>query len=781
MSRWWIAVLIVALAALAWWLAGAGDEPPSTGAGDGGDSARRARAGAVREAAPEPNPSTPRAAITTDQDELSEQRGALAVRVTLAERPLPHVAVRVHARDGHAVDESLRVAVTDGDGRVRFDELPAGPWHVALDRGPEQECEIAGGEVTELGFRIEPGLDVVVRVLDANGARVAGATITLWAASGFFDAPAEGDGAAIGVTDGNGELALEALPPYGGRLAWVAAQHTTHGFSAARLVQPLVELRFDLAGATLLLHVTDEAALPLDGAQVRAIPIDEPGSVVDGSTRVLRHLACRDRSDALGNLALAPLAPCDWRIEITRAGYERQRFVQRVSEATRIVRDVVLLRAARVHGRVTTADGTPIAGADVQVQVEPRGGRVESAPDGRFAIDGLSPGEAVFVVRHERFESATGPLLLERDCDRELLVTLTARPVLRGRIVDERDAGLAGFGIEANSLEPGYSDEQRTATSGADGGFELMLRRAVDYELRIREPGLGMPVPLGGLDAVRARDEEFVIRVPDAARATAWIEGWLVDAADRPAIAGRFASVRRGKFGAWPGNTMPAAETDDATGRFRVGPLPAGTYTLSLASRSDVDLVFEDIVLRPRETTSLGRRVVPASGTLYVELERDDGLRIADLMVQIGGSGESDIVPLDPTTLRGERRLLPGRYTATVFGTGFRWLTEEIEVRAGETTTLRGTLRPAVRVGIRLFMPPGETRASFAIRDARGALAFDADLDGVASEDWWPFFDRGTFHVEATGGTGRRYATRFAVDSLEPNAVLRELRVEPLR
>ncbi|MBI5850963.1 MAG: carboxypeptidase regulatory-like domain-containing protein [Planctomycetes bacterium] len=780
MSRSWIAVLVVALAALAWWLAGAGDDAPVTGAGNA-NATRTARTDARREAVTDPEHSTPRAAITAGVEELTEQRGALRVHVTRAERSLPHVAVRIHARDGRAVDESLRVAVSDGDGRARFDDLPAGSWHVTLDRGPERDCEIAGGEVTELAFRIEPGFDAIVRVLDVNGARVPGATITLWAASRFSDAPAEDDGVAIGVSDGNGELALEALSSFGVNRAWVAAQHDVHGFTAARLVMPLVELHFDLAGATLLLHVTDEAALPLEGAHARAIPIDEPGSVVDGASRVLRHLACRARGDALGNLALAPLAPCDWRIEITHHGYERQRFVQRVTDATRIVRDVVLLRAARVHGRVTTTDGTPIAGAEVRIQVEPRGGRVESSSDGRFHVDGLSPGEGTFVVDHERFESSTGPLVLERERDLELPVTLTARPVLRGRIVDERDAALAGFDVEANSLEPGYSDERRTASSTGDGAFELMLRRDVGYALLVREPGLGMPLPLAGLDAIRVRDEPFVIRVPDAARATAWIEGWLVDAEDRPALADRVFSVRRGAFNAWPGNTMPAAETDAVTGHFRVGPFAAGTYTLSLASRTDVDIVIDDIVLRPRETTSLGRRVLPASGVLAVALERDSDLRLADLMVQIDGPGGSDVVPLDLATLRGERRLVPGRYTATVYGTGFRWLTEAIEIRAGETTALRGTLRPAVRVGIRLHMPSGETRASFLIRDARDVLAFDAELDGVASEDWWPFFDRGTFHVEATGGTGRRYATRFAVDSLEPSAELRELRVEPLR
>ena len=202
---------------------------------------------------------------------------------------------------------------------------------------------------------------------------------------------------------------------------------------------------------------------------------------------------------------------------------------------------------------------------------------------------------------------------------------------------------------------------------------------------------------------------------------------------------------------------------------------------MSFGSQVAVYVTVRDVSLRPRETSSVGRVVVPASGTLEVVLELEPELRVADLSLQIDGDGSTDLAKVDPTTLRAKRRLLPGRYKATVFGTGFRWLEEPIEIRVGETTNLRGTLRAAVRVGIRLVMPKDERRASFTIRDARGAIAFDAELEDVASEDWWPFFDRGTFHVEAVGGSGRRYATQFTVDSLQPSVGLRELRAELVR
>jgi hypothetical protein len=112
--------------------------------------------------------------------------------------------------------------------------------------------------------------------------------------------------------------------------------------------------------------------------------------------------------------------------------------------------------------------------------------------------------------------------------------------------------------------------------------------------------------------------------------------------------------------------------------------------------------------------------------------------------------------------------MLPGRYQFTVYGTNFRWLRGSVEVVAGETVTVRGTLRPAVRVGLRFHMPKDEDGSSFEVRDAAGGLVIDTELEeGVGHADLWPFLDRGTFFVTASGASGRRYTTRFVVESLE--------------
>lgn len=144
--------------------------------------------------------------------------------------------------------------------------------------------------------------------------------------------------------------------------------------------------------------------------------------------------------------------------------------------------------------------------------------------------------------------------------------------------------------------------------------------------------------------------------------------------------------------------------------------------------------------------------------------------------------GDTEVVPVDSATLRAQRAFLPGRYRATVYGEGFRWLVRDVEIAAGETATLRGTLRAVVRVILRFHMPPGEQGAAFELRDAAGEVLLEAELEaGLAFSDRYPFLGRGRFRVDAKGASGRAYFGEFAVDSLERCDAPVEIRVVPVR
>lgn len=717
-------------------------------------------------------------------------RGSLSVLVRLDDgAPLPAVAVQVTARDGRQQHVTERVVVTGDDGAASFDGLDAGPWRVRLDRNVEAEVSIEAEARAEHTFTVKPGVSALARVLDGNGQRIAGAVVTLWPAGGVLDAPAAGPGADVGSTDSNGELLLRGLPSFGRHGCWLAARHPAFGWSVARMVRAagdeqdtetrVVELRLGLGGAFVTVTIQNEAHDPLVSASVELTPVDRPGSRDDGDSRVLRHLQRSARTDVQGRAVLGPLPPCDYRLDVTCGGYESFRAPLRIDDELPQSRTVVLAKEARVHARIVTADGAPVAGADFRVQVEPRGGRVSSGPDGRCELGGLSPGSGAFVATHPEFQPAHGAVELARGSTTELQVALVALPAIRGRVVDDADQPLVGFGVRFTADLPGDDEDQRSVVSAAHGGFGTPARNGLDYRLQVYEPGTW--IPLQGIEPARviARDEPWLVRVPRQVRASAYVAGTLVDGDGRPALAGQHLAVRGDGFVVHAGNTMAAPSLDVATGQFRLGPLPPGEYTLLF--RGQPSFPVPGVVLRANATTQLGQVIVPATGTLRIEVTAAAGLRTDDVMVQVDGDGDSDIFKIDGT-LTGSRLLLPGRYRVVVYGTGFRWLEQDLEITAGQVATVRGELRPAVRVGLRFCMPDGERGAVFTITDGTGAVACRHELeDGVASEDLWPFFEIGSFDVAITGSSGRRYHTRFAVTSFEFSAEVRELRGELVR
>jgi len=716
--------------------------------------------------------------------------GRLRVHVRLAPDggALAQVAVHVHALDGRPEFESRRSAVTGADGSAEFAQLAVGPWQVVLDRGPTAEVDVAADRASEVALTVPGGAAALVRVLAADGTRAAGAAVRLWPASGYLDVPAREEGAVVGHTDVRGELRLAGLPSFYAHGSWVAAAHATLGSSSARMIaapkdaddgsERVIELRLGLPGATLDLRVTGEDGGPIAAAHVQVVPVDQPSSRDDGAGRVLAHLLRGARTDARGRADLGPLPSGEHRLRVQANGFATVWLPLRIDARERVRRDVALAVEARAHGRTAISDGTPVRGADVTVTTAAGALSARSDAAGNFALGGLTAGPARWRATHPSHASVEGACALARGDSTAIEIALAPLAAVRGRIVDADGAALAGWAIAARSEGRPVCQ----ATSAADGTFSLTLEVAAAYALRVAEPGIGLPCRYEGPAEVRAGMDGVTLRVPADARANAYVEGALVDGAGRPAIEGQVLSVRSRDASAVAGHGLASPTLDPATGSFRLGPLPSGTYVLTFASRETVEFRVPGVELLPYATRQLGRLVVPAGGTVRAEVRAEPGVALGDVLLQLAQQDDTHIVRLDPATLSGEKTVLPGRYRATVYGQGFRWLVEDVEVVTGQTATLRGTLRAAARFGLRLHKPTGERTATFVVRDGSGNVAFDAELDAdTAFEDSWPFLDRGEFRVEATGASGRLYRAHFAVETLERRTAPLDVRVEPAR
>ncbi|MBK8975911.1 MAG: carboxypeptidase regulatory-like domain-containing protein [Planctomycetes bacterium] len=798
MRRLAVVVTAVLAALTGWWLWGAESREPRGPVESARDVGTPDARPLHRDAAIGADSSPRTVPQRTGVVEAAAERGRGVLRVFVRSRddraPLPHVVVVGIARDGRDEQATRRVVVTGFDGMAQLDALDAGPWHIALDRGPETDVVIDADRVTEIALAVPPGVDALVRVLDAAGARVPGADVLMWPADGILDIPTLEPGVVVGRTDASGELRATALPHLGGHGAWFAAHHDALGTSDVRMVRPprepgeessrVVELRLGTsAGAGIDLRVTDPAGRALAGVLVSVRPLDAPSSTEVDGERVLRHRAHAATTDVHGRTSFGPLPAAEYVLRASTPGRIPYHEFLTIGGSERLARDVVLEPSARVRGSVTADDGRPIGGARVVVQIAELGSDTFTGEDGAFVVDHLSAGTASWTATHPVHAEASGAVVLRTGEDAELHVRMAALPRLCGRVVDAAGGGLQGWTVIATADLPGYQDDVLSLETAADGAFSTPARADVTWAIAVREPGQRLPYPIPELASVRPGDEPLLIRIPDDARATAFVTGLVVDGADRPALAGMHLSMQGATVArAWFGRATDSPDADRDTGRFRLGPMPPGRYTLWVSSEDGFEFPVPDVVLAPRTTTELGRVVVPATGTLAVAVDIAPGCTPADVAVQIDAAGSSDIVRVDPATWTARRPCLPGSYDVTVYGTGFRWVRERVRIVAGDTETIRATLRPAVRVALRFHMPPGENGASFVVRDARGETAFDLELDaGLEFEEQWPFLDVGTFDVEATGASGRRYRFRFPVDSLERSEDRIDVCVEAVR
>lgn len=802
--RWpTLALLGIVVAVLAWWLLDGSRGGPETTvspadavASSGGADLATGGVPAVSDA---DAAAAPTARTRLEALAVAHEFGALAVRVVAApdDVALAHVAVHVSAHDGRDVASTRRTRVTGAAGTALFEDLDAGPWGVRTDRsiGAQEETvvEVEARAQTELIVRVPSGLHARIRVVDAGRAVVPGAEVLHWPAHHQLDVPGSEPGEAIGTTDARGELEVQALVHFAGHGSWFVARHPAHGTSVARMVRSpseesdreirLVVLALDPAGARIELLVRDAQAQALVGAVASARPLDRASSADDDQSRVLPQAVRREVTGADGIARLTPLMAGDYLVRVRAAGHAPyEEWVHVTGEAV-LTRDVRLAAAARVHGTVADPAGVPVASAVVQIQLEGGGGTTRTGKDGRFAVDQLPAGSGDWVAMHPEHRRAAGPIVLVAGDDQVIAIELQRLPDLHGRVIDESGAGLAAWSVVAEAKQPGGADDQRRSATAADGSFRMVARPDIDYALGVVEPGQVFAAPIPDLGPVRPRQEPWLVTVPDAARATAFVEGFLVDRSGTPAIAGKKLSLQRdGPARAWLGHTAPLPEVDAASGWFRVGPVSAGTYWLWFWSPQRVTFPLRDLTLRPRQTTNLGRIEEPAMGTLAVVLTAESECQVGDVRVQLEADGSTDIVPVDRRSLRAQRDLLPRTYSATVYGTGFRSFSEDLVIAAGATTELRGTLRAAVRVILRFHMPAGEQGATFEVRDARGALAFDTELEkGLAFTDWYPHLDRGRFDVLARGASGKAYFGAFTVESLVRSVEPIEVRVEPMR
>lgn len=529
--------------------------------------------------------------------------------------PAGGVEVRVSAAD---VAGSGTWGTTSADGRL---ELEVAPGFVTASciHGGLSATEVAVGERSELELEIPPGIRVLGRVEDGTGAPVADAELFLSLGVGE-DAF---EGRVVARADERGAFTLRSAPVGLG----VCLSARAAGFAPSEQVvlsapsdsELAVRLVLDQAGRALAGRVLDPEDAPVAGASVLV------GSEYewelrhrpDGS-RVYPPIGEHVTTDASGRFALRGVPRGAVAVRVRAAGHPV--FEGELAEDAPGELTIRLARGARVLGTVRTEDGTPLAGIRVR-----RAGNgsfavsaTTSAEDGTYVLEPLAPGAHVLVV--ERPASGPGWLQAEPAARLELELApgeerrfdprLAPARVLRGRI-EAPGQELEGWTVRGWS-ERNYVEEVRT---DAEGRFALTHPPAGEIGLHLFARG-GSPLPLASVEHVPVDGPEVVLR-PDPALCGGKVRGRMRDAKGLPV---RSADV----LASHPqfGTTLVHPSGED--GRFELGPLPAGEWTLALDPLVPGWAVARHtLAIGAGEERDLGEFVLGPGGTLVLSVAAD--------------------------------------------------------------------------------------------------------------------------------------------------------------
>jgi hypothetical protein len=388
---------------------------------------------------------------------------------------------------------------------------------------------------------------------------------------------------------------------------------------------------------------------------------------------------------------------------------------------------LVLPAEANVAGVARDGGGRPLAG--VNITGAPYSDFSErwtpTAADGSFVLGGLEAGRCLLVADGGTNGHARTELQLRAGEEARWDVVLTAGGVVAGVVLDERGAPLARWHVAA--VEPGHPGAERlgdAAYSDEAGRFRMEDCPAQPFVLALRAPEEEWGDPVLELEDFRVGDETLVLRALDACRPSAFVEGRLVAADGGPLVEVEMwhEAVRSGES---------VTHVPDADGRFRIGPLRSGEYTLGAEALLDETAGLYQLrplrfALQAGETKDLGDVVIERCGWIHVRAVAQDGSAlpagtVLEAVRLLGGYGGR--ISFEDQQGSSEP-LCPGRYLVRARAGLWCAPDAEVEVRPGDTTEIELAFEPATERCIEIVYADGVPagRLEVSVLDADGRV-----------------------------------------------------------
>ena len=368
---------------------------------------------------------------------------------------------------------------------------------------------------------------------------------------------------------------------------------------------------------------------------------------------------------------------------------------------------VVLAPGAPVSGKVVDDHGAPVAGARVVWlasgrfvgQADWRLDAVTTNSDGAWTIAALPAGSFRFVATHPEHASGTSSLVVLDGAHETtgVVVPLPPGAVVHGKVVDSTQQPVDGARVDiaparGPNRRQGMRDAPRIAYSDAHGEFTIRgLPRAPLTATAFHDRGASSGVDV---DTTSGEAKDITITLD----LTASIAGTVVDAAGQPIEGAQviaFATQRAGFNFARVTNDIALT---DAGGRFRIGGLAEGEYSLR-ANRAGVARNFGGRGRRGSDgvTAKTGDEkvqiVLPAEGGVKGKLAFADGHAPTAFTASVGATEQAFVTgdfELDA--------IAPGDYQLELRGPGFQAHAQDVTIEPGKVTDVGAITVAAGRV-----------------------------------------------------------------------------------
>lgn len=429
--------------------------------------------------------------------------------------------------------------------------------------------------------------------------------------------------------------------------------------------------------------VTDEQGLPIADANVTAQFLSPGDEDVPADDHPDKRYTESSFSDAAGNFTLEDLPIGKWMLSASVEGYGDAGMAPvvvplgRRSEPQRLL----LSRGVSATGKVTTATGSPIAGAQIAFTKSvlvinelglPRslemsiGERVATDAAGKFRVEGLPPGDVRVISRADGF--ADEQVLADlKKTNSSIDIQMKPQAPFEGVVRDLRNTLIAGAKVTARSASGEPTRESKGATS-SDGRFALEnLPAALDVNVKVEAKGFANAGPLPFITGTR----QNVIVLGEGGQ----VDGVVRDLDTKRAEAGIVVIAR-------PANVSSNAawSTESRSdGRYRLQRLPPGVYEIDVRDERRVSSAHRTLKIAEGERAKdVNFDVYEGLAVRGLVLEEGTGQGIPGAFVRLvdgPGRAKSSAKPraavADASGTFEFRNVPEGRFTVTAKADGF--------------------------------------------------------------------------------------------------------------